>query len=638
MTPPRIGIVLDPYLLLKPDFAGYLMSFDGAVHTAKNGGDGGYGFVIWKLPEWTVVSAGAGYCESATVNEAEYHGMLSGLKKARDIGLKQLIICGDSRIAIQQAANRIKCHSNNLQLLLTQFRTIEADFADVKLIHVIRKYNQSADYLASRGLKEKDTRIITDVTEIDNIRSLNTLNDIVYEPEVMGISTEANKQNSVPTDHEPPHCTSGEMPLEAWAVNKQCIGDHDAGTINIHAELDVKTEETDVKAEDDGSSWSSIAAVDATPEENLYDAMVTLPHKVVGASRFADDESTVFHLHTMHKPQVVDTGEITDVQIERLKRIGCAQDEEADLATLKCFLRGEQERIGAVELKRCKRIAKNYCLDRLGVLYFTKMKGTSRDSGVNEAVMRLVVPSNLIDDVMKSWHDEIQGGQQGINRTYHKIRRRFYWANMYEDIKRHVLQCADCETGKGRADYMGLSPGNVVLCYPFQAVSMDFIIPLPKSHRGNTALLLFQCMFTGYMVCKPMSSTTAEEVAKAYEGCIFRHYGASEFVRHDRDPRFMSEVFVEFNRMMKQRQKATLSYRPQANGQQERAVQTVIRSVKLYAEDPEQRDWDDLAERLMFAINTSYDHTRRDTPAYLLRGWDPKSTLEAMIPSVPGKE
>jgi len=98
----------------------------------------------------------------------------------------------------------------------------------------------------------------------------------------------------------------------------------------------------------------------------------------------------------------------------------------------------------------------------------------------------------------------------------------------------------------------------------------------------------------------------------------------------------MSAVFKEFNSIMNQRQRATLAYRPQANGQQERAVKTVIRSVKLYVEDPDQKDWDYFAEKLMFAINTSYDYTRKDTPAYLLFGWDPRTTIDTMIPSVRG--
>lgn len=99
----------------------------------------------------------------------------------------------------------------------------------------------------------------------------------------------------------------------------------------------------------------------------------------------------------------------------------------------------------------------------------------------------------------------------------------------------------------------------------------------------------------------------------------------------------MSKVFKAFNQMLRQRQKATLSYRPQANGQQERSVQTVVQSVKLYVQDAEQRDWDDLAESLMFALNTSYDFSRRETPFYLVHGWDAKNTISAMIPSCRGR-
>jgi hypothetical protein len=99
-------------------------------------------------------------------------------------------------------------------------------------------------------------------------------------------------------------------------------------------------------------------------------------------------------------------------------------------------------------------------------------------------------------------------------------------------------------------------------------------------------------------------------------------------IRHDQDPRFMSEVFTRFREL---RQQATLAYRPQANGQQERSVQTVMRSVKAYVAEADQTDWDDHAERLMFALNTSYDATRLDTPFYLVHGWDAQGTVSAML-------
>ncbi|KAE9261067.1 hypothetical protein PR003_g34090, partial [Phytophthora rubi] len=83
--------------------------------------------------------------------------------------------------------------------------------------------------------------------------------------------------------------------------------------------------------------------------------------------------------------------------------------------------------------------------------------------------------------------------------------------------------------------------------------------------------------------------------------------------------------------MLGSRQRATLAYRPQANGQQERSVQTVIRAVRSYVAEPDQSDWDDQVEKLMWALNTSFDATRLDTPFYLVHGWDPQSTVSAML-------
>lgn len=89
----------------------------------------------------------------------------------------------------------------------------------------------------------------------------------------------------------------------------------------------------------------------------------------------------------------------------------------------------------------------------------------------------------------------------------------------------------------------------------------------------------------------------------------------------------MSDFFRAFNKILGQRQRATLAYRPQANGTAERMVQTLTTSLKMYVQDVDQRDWDEYAERLSFAINTAHDRIRRDTPFYLVYGWDPRTTL-----------
>lgn len=51
-----------------------VVSFDGSVRVKRNGG--AYSAVVWKLPDWEVVSASLEYATELTVNEAEYRGLL----------------------------------------------------------------------------------------------------------------------------------------------------------------------------------------------------------------------------------------------------------------------------------------------------------------------------------------------------------------------------------------------------------------------------------------------------------------------------------------------------------------------------------------------------------------------------------
>ncbi|KAG2873064.1 hypothetical protein PC114_g26041 [Phytophthora cactorum] len=101
---------------------------------------------------------------------------------------------------------------------------------------------------------------------------------------------------------------------------------------------------------------------------------------------------------------------------------------------------------------------------------------------------------------------------------------------------------------------------------------MDHIPSLPRSHKGNTELLVWVDLFTGYVIAKDSGSRTAQTIAESYEECVFRRFGASEMIRHDREPGFMSDFFRAFNKILGQRQRATMAYRPQANGSAERMI------------------------------------------------------------------
>ena len=60
-------------------------------------------------------------------------------------------------------------------------------------------------------------------------------------------------------------------------------------------------------------------------------------------------------------------------------------------------------------------------------------------------------------------------------------------------------------------------------------------------------------------MAKASASRTAQTVAEGYEECVFRRFGASKAIRHDREPGFTSDFFRACNRMMGQRQQATIA-------------------------------------------------------------------------------
>ncbi|GMG17964.1 unnamed protein product [Phytophthora fragariaefolia] len=295
-----------------------------------------------------------------------------------------------------------------------------------------------------------------------------------------------------------------------------------------------------------------------------------------------------------------------EYQAERWRRIKVHQDVDTFLMQIKKYLKGEHDQFSHAQVKKIAKYAD-----------------------------QSVVPTDLRPDILHYAHEDVQGGHQGITRTYEKLRSEFYRPRMYADVEVFVKECTDCASAKGRPLNSGPSPGNIEPSRPFEVVSMDFVTHLPKAERGNTFLLLFQDAFSGYVKCKPMGSTTAQDVAEAYEERVFRPFGPSSKLRHDQDPRFMSEVFSRLRDLLGSRQRATLAYRPQANGQQERSVQTVIRSVRAYVAESDQSDWDEHAERLMFALNTCFDVTRLDMPFYLVHGLDAQGTLSAMLGPMP---
>ncbi|KAE8885766.1 hypothetical protein PF010_g23992 [Phytophthora fragariae] len=214
-------------------------------------------------------------------------------------------------------------------------------------------------------------------------------------------------------------------------------------------------------------------------------------------------------------PAVLQEEVVRDLRIGRIKQ---AQDDEVWIAGLKKYLLGAVHNLPPEDVKSYNAVGSDYEVDLDGLLFYCPP--AKRTTEERDGLVRLVVPETLQQDVLHHYHSSLEGGYQGIGRTYQRIRDHFHWRGLYRSVQRYVGECVDCETGKGRPTLQGESPGNIQVTYPFQIIAMDHIPSLPKSHKGNTELLIWVDLFMGYVIAKASASRTAQTIAESYEECV----------------------------------------------------------------------------------------------------------------------
>nr|ABA93008.1 retrotransposon protein, putative, Ty3-gypsy subclass [Oryza sativa Japonica Group] len=90
-----------------------------------------------------------------TNNTAEYEGLLAGIRAAAAVGVKRLIVKGDSELVVNQVHKDYKCSSPELSKYLADVRKLEKRFDGIEARHVYRKDNIKPDDLARRASRRE---------------------------------------------------------------------------------------------------------------------------------------------------------------------------------------------------------------------------------------------------------------------------------------------------------------------------------------------------------------------------------------------------------------------------------------------------------------------------------------------------
>jgi ribonuclease H / adenosylcobalamin/alpha-ribazole phosphatase len=88
----------------------------------------------------------------ATNNVAEYSGLVAGMTKAAELGVRELEVVSDSELLVKQMRGEYKVKNEALRRLWEEANDLERRFARVRYTAVRRAHNELADRLVNEAL------------------------------------------------------------------------------------------------------------------------------------------------------------------------------------------------------------------------------------------------------------------------------------------------------------------------------------------------------------------------------------------------------------------------------------------------------------------------------------------------------
>ena len=303
------------------------------------------------------------------------------------------------------------------------------------------------------------------------------------------------------------------------------------------------------------------------------------------------------------------------------------QSKDPDLAQLVNYLQTGKLPGNSSDDRKVLAKADQYVLQD-GILYHLFSPSTPYRR--QETRCQLVIPRNLIDEVLTSMHDDVVAGHLGIAKTYDKIRQRYFWQGMYKDITHWIETCKDCASKKSPKRTATAPMQSIPVEGPFDRVCVDVLGPLPASEQGNRYIVVFTDSLTKWPEAFAIRSAGADVIAKLFVEELISRHGAPRTLLSDRGKNFLSKLVQEICDLFTVKKVNTTAYHPQTDGLTERFNHTLCTMLSMYV-SKHQRDWDRFIPFALFAYRTAVQDSTKETPFYLIYGRDPCLPLDVVL-------
>jgi hypothetical protein len=231
---------------------------------------------------------------------------------------------------------------------------------------------------------------------------------------------------------------------------------------------------------------------------------------------------------------------------------------------------------------------------------------------------RYLVPVDLRPMILEYFHDAALSAHLGVNKTFRRIAKVFYWPGVRLDVTKYVRQCEVCQRAKpAQNTRVGLHNSQVVT-RPLERIFVDFVGPIVRSRRGNIALFVVLDGFSKFVALYPVRKITSQAVVSCLVQRYFSCYGMPKTIVSDNATVFRSRLFYNTCFAWGIKHVTISPYYPQAS-QVERFNRNLKAALTIYYHSDQTR-WDENLSSLAIAFNSAWHESTGVTPASLFLG------------------
>jgi hypothetical protein len=199
---------------------------------------------------------------------------------------------------------------------------------------------------------------------------------------------------------------------------------------------------------------------------------------------------------------------------------------------------------------------------------------------------------------------------------------------MRTDVIKFMNRCRIYQHAKGKIHNTILYQPLPIPERPWDAISMDFVLELPRTQRGCDSIFVVVDRFSKMAHFIPCQKTSdATHVANLFFKEVVRLHDLPKSILSDKDTKFVGHFWRTLWKKLGTYLSIILAYRPQTDGQTEvvsKSLGNLLRS--LVTEHHNQ--WDQILPQAKFAYNDSPNRSTGKSPFQILYGMQPRGVSE----------